>query len=226
MIIQDWSVITSQALQNLWQGFIKFIPQLIGAIIIFVIGWIISVWIGKIIAEILKRLQLDKIFERTKWEEAFEKAEFKVKVSDFIGGIIKWILVIVFLLAAVEVLGLGQFAGFLKSIVAWLPNIAVAAAIFVVAVIIADFTEKLVKAIVAKMGVSYTKFLGTTVKWAIWIFATFAILSQLGVAKDIVQILITGFVALIVISSGIAFGLGGKDAARDILEDLRKKIKE
>ena len=147
MIIQDWSVITSQALQNLWQGFIKFIPQLIGAIIIFVIGWIISVWIGKIIAEILKRLQLDKIFERTKWEEAFEKAEFKVKVSDFIGGIIKWILVIVFLLAAVEVLGLGQFAGFLKSIVAWLPNIAVAAAIFVVAVIIADFTEKLVKAI-------------------------------------------------------------------------------
>jgi len=226
MVLQDWSLITTQALQKLWEGFIKFIPQLIGALIVFIIGWFISVWIGKFVAEILKRLKVDKIFEKTKWEQAFEKAELKLEVSEFIGAIVKWVLIIVFLLAAVEILGLGQFAGFLKSIVAWLPNVIVAAAIFVVAVIIADFSEKLIKAIVGKMEVGYARFVGSIVKWAIWVFALLAILSQLGVAKDTINILISGFVALIVLSSAIAFGLGGKDVAREILEDLRRKIKE
>jgi len=225
MILQDWSIITTQALVNLWEGFLKFIPQLIGALLIFIIGWFISVWIGKFIAEILKRLKLDKLFEKTKWEQAFEKAEFKLTVSEFIGAIVKWVLIIVFLLAAVEVLGLGQFAGFLKAIVGWLPNVIVAAAIFVVAVIIADFAEKLIKAVVGKMEVAYARLIGSVVKWAIWIFAILAILSQLGVASEIIQILVTGFVALIVLSSALAFGLGGKDVARDILENLRRKIK-
>lgn len=226
MIIQDWSEITLKSLQNLWEGFIGFIPQLIGALIVFIVGWFISVWIGRFIAEILKRLKLDRIFEKTKWQSAFEKAEFKVSVSDFIGGIVKWVLAIVFLLAAVEILGLGQFAGFLKAIVSWLPNLIISAAIFVVAVIIADFAEKLVKAVVGKMEVSYSKILGTIVKWAVWTFAILAILAQLGVAKEIIQILVSGFVALVVISAGIAFGLGGKDVARDVLENLRNRIKE
>jgi len=225
-MVQDWTTVTLQALQNLWQGFLNFIPKLIGAIVIFVIGWFIAVWVGKLVAEILRRLRVDKIFEKTKWEEALEKAEFKMKMSDFIGGIVKWVLVIVFLLAAVEILGLVQFAAFLRTIVAWLPNLVVAAAIFVVAVIIADIAEKLVKAIVGKMNVRYVNFVGSIVKWAIWIFAILAILAQLGVAPEIVQILIGGFVALIVISCSIAFGLGGKDLAREFLEGLRNKFRE
>lgn len=223
-MVQDWSLITLDALQKLWQGFIKFIPQLIGAIIVFVVGWFISVWIGKLVVEILKRLRFDKIFEKAKWEEVLEKAEFKMKMSDFIGSIVKWVLVIVFLLAAVEILGLGQFAGFLKAIVAWLPNLVVAAAIFVVAAIVVDFAEKLVKAIVGKMNVKYAPVIGSIVRYSIWIFAFLAILTQLGVASNIVQILISGFVALIVISSSLAFGLGGKDLAHDVLEKLRRKL--
>ena len=225
-MVQDWTTVTLQALQGLWQGFLNFLPRLVGAIIIFVIGWFIAVWIGKLVAEILRRLRLDRIFEKSKWDEALEKAEFRMKMSDFIGGIVKWVLVIVFLLASVEILGLVQFATFLRAIVAWLPNLVVAAAIFVVAVIIADFSEKLVRAIVGKMNVSYVKLIGSIVKWAIWIFAILAILSQLGVAKDIVQILVTGFVALIVISCSLAFGLGGRDLAREVLENFRGKFKE
>ncbi|MDI6883010.1 MAG: hypothetical protein QMC93_00840 [Patescibacteria group bacterium] len=223
-MVQDWSLITLDALQKLWQGFIKFIPQVLGAIIVFVVGWFISVWIGKLVAEILKRLRFDKIFERARWEEVLEKAEFKMKMSDFIGLIVKWVLIIVFLLAAVEILGLSQFAGFLKAIVAWLPNLVVAAAIFVVAAIVVDIAEKLVKAIVGKMNVKYASLIGSIVRYSIWIFAFLAILTQLGVASNIVQILISGFVALIVISSSLAFGLGGKDLAHDVLEKLRRKL--
>jgi len=225
-MIQDWTTVTWQALQGFWQGFLGFIPKIVGAIIIFVIGWFVAIWIGKLVAEILRKLRVDRIFEKSKWDEALEKAEFRMKMSDFIGGIVKWVLVIVFLLAAVEILGLTQFAIFLRAIVSWLPNLVVAAAIFVVAVIVADISEKLVRAIVGKMNVSYVKLIGGIVRWAIWIFAILAILSQLGVAKDIVQILVTGFVALIVISCSIAFGLGGKDLARDVLEGFRGKFKE
>jgi len=127
-ILQEWSSVTIEKLQDLWGGFLNFIPELIGALIVFIIGWIIAVWVGKIITEILKRAKFDKIFEKTKWDEALEKADFKMEMSGFLGGLVKWILVIVFLSAAVEILGMAQFAVFLGAIVGWLPNLVVAAA--------------------------------------------------------------------------------------------------
>jgi len=225
-MIQDWSSVTLEALQGLWYGFLDFIPKLIGAIIVFVIGWFIAVWIGKLVAEILKRLKFDKIFERTKWDEALEKANVKVTISGFIGGLVKWILVIVFLLAAVEILGMRQFAAFLGNIVSWLPNLVVAAAIFVVAVVVADIAEKVIKTVVGKMSVGYVNMVGSIVRWAIYIFAAFAILEQLQVASDIVQIVVTGLVALIVLSAAIAFGLGGKEVAKESLENLRNRMRD
>jgi len=225
-MIQDWSNVTGEALQGLWFGFLDFIPKLVGAALVFIIGWFVAVWVARIIGEILKRLKFDKIFEKTKWDEALEKADIKVTMSGFVSGLVKWILVIVFLLAAVEILGMNQFAFFLGDIVGWLPNLIVAVAIFVVAVIASDFAEKLIKAVVGKMSVGYVNMTGSIVRWAIWIFAAFAILEQLQVAGDIVQILVTGFVALIVLSAAIAFGLGGRDLARESLENLRNKTRD
>jgi len=225
-MVEDWSVITLRALQNLVEGFLVFIPQLIIAVIVFIVGWFIAVWGGRFVSEVLNKLKFDVIFEKTKWEEALEKAEFKMKMSDFIGGIVKWILAIVFLAISVEILGLTQFAVFLKAIVNWLPNLIIAVAIFIVAVILADFSEKLVKAVVGKMEIKNISLIGSIVKGAIWVFAILAILSQLGIAEEIIRILIGGFVALIVISCSIAFGLGGKDLAREFLEDLRDTLKK
>ena len=95
-MVLDWYSATIQAFQALWQDFLQFVPVLLGAIILFVIGWFISVGIGKLIAEILKRLRFNKIFDRGDWQKALEKAEIKVDPSGFVGAIIKWILIIVF----------------------------------------------------------------------------------------------------------------------------------
>ena len=225
-MVQDWSTVTLQALQNLWQSFLNFLPRMIGAIVVFVVGWFIAVWIGKLIGEILKRLKFDKIFEKTGWQEALEKAEFKMTMSEFIGAVVKWVLVIVFLLAAVKILVGASYVGFFSKFVEWLPNLVAAAAIFVVAVVVANLSEKFVKAVVGKMRVGYSELIGSIVKWAIWVFAILTILAQLGVAAEIIQIVITGFVALIVISCSLAFGLGGKDLAREFLEGLRNKFRE
>ncbi|MCX6759239.1 MAG: hypothetical protein NT012_01610 [Candidatus Nealsonbacteria bacterium] len=225
-MILDWADVTILAFQNLWQGFLNFIPVLIGAIIVFVIGWFISVGVGKLITEILKKAKFNQIFEKGGWKTALAKAEIKVDASGFIGAIVKWILVIVFLLAAVEILGLPQFADFLKGVLGYLPNVVVASLIFVVTVIVVDIVEKLVRASVEGIKVGYGQVVSAIVRWSIWIFAILAILHQLGIARPFMEILFTGLVAMLVISLGIAFGLGGKDVAAEILQDLKRNLKE
>ena len=227
MIIQTWTEITISALQGLWQGFIFFIPRLFGSIILFVIGWLLASGLGGFIARILTWLKFNKIFERTGWQEALEKAELKVNPSQFIGGICKWILVIVFLVTAVRILFLGYAIelAFLDEIIRWLPNLVVAIAIFIVAVIIADILGKIVQASVGKAEIRYTQFLGAGVRWAIYILAGLMILRQLGVTPTIIDSIVFGFVGMFALAFGLAFGLGGKDVAAEILQELKKKLK-
>lgn len=225
-MVLDWYSITIQALQNLWQGFLGFLPVLVGAIIIFLVGWFVSIGVGRLITEILKRVRFNQIFEKEGWKTALSKAEIKVDPAGFIGAIIKWILVIVFLLAAVEILGLSQFAGFLKSVLAYLPNVIVAALIFVVTVILVDIVEKLVRATVESIKVGYGQMVSAVVKWSMWIFAILAILYQLGVARPFMETLFTGLVGMLVIALGLAFGLGGKEVAGEMLQDLKRKLKD
>lgn len=225
-MIEAWTVVTLLALQKAWQGFLNFVPGLIGAIIVFVIGWFIAIGIGRLVAEVLSRLKFNQLFERTGWREALEKAELKVNPSEFIGAIFKWILVIVFLMITVEILGLPQFAILLNKLLIWLPNLIVAIAILVVAVILADILDKVIRTSVQKIGVKYANTLGVILRWAIYIFAGLAVLVQLGVALALINTLITAFFGMFALAFGLAFGLGGKDAAAKIIEDLRKKISE
>lgn len=225
-MIQDWGQVTLSAFQNAWQVFLSFIPALIGAIIIFVIGWFIAIAVGKVVAEILIRIKFNKIFERSGWKEALEKAELKVNPAEFIGAICKWILVIVFLMIAADILKWEGFVILLSKILDWLPNLLVAVAIFVVAVILGDILEKIVKASVKKIKVGYAEFLGVGVRWAIYVFAVLAILLQLGVATSIINTVIMGFIGMLALALGLAFGLGGKEAAAEIIKEIRHKVSE
>jgi hypothetical protein len=225
-MVLDWIDVTIQALQNLWQGFLSFIPVLLGAVIVFVIGWFFSVGVGKLVAEVLKKLKFNQIFEKGGWKNALEKAEIKVDASAFVGAMIKWILIVVFLLAAVEILGLVQFAIFLKGVLGYLPNVIVAVLIFVVTVIVVDIVEKIVRAAVEGIKVGSGQIVSAVVKWSIWVFAILAILTQLRFeAADWIFELIKMVFMGIVLIAVVAFGLGGKDMAAEILQDLRKKLK-
>jgi hypothetical protein len=225
-MILDWSTITLQAFQNVWQGTVEFLPKLIIGLVVFILGWLISSGIGKIVARILRQISFDKIFERSGWRQALEGADIKVSPSEFVGAIIKWILVIVFLMVFVEILGFGQFAVFLSGVIVWLPNVVIAAAIFVVAIIVADILEKILKSSVRKLEIKYSEVLGAIVKGAIYVFATFAILAQLNVASEIINTMVTGFVGMLALAFGLAFGLGGKDVAAEILRSLKNKLTE
>jgi len=225
-MLANWYEITQNALMRFWETFLNFIPNLILAIIIFIIGWIIAVIIGKIISQILLRLQFNRLFEKASWREALEKAEIKLNPAEFIGAIFKWVLVIVVLSIAAQILQLRQFVDLLNGLIAWLPNLIVSIIIFIVAVIVADILDKLVVASVKRIGVEYVGILGLIVRWAIYIFAGLAILDQLEVSQTLINTLIVSFFGMLALAFGLAFGLGGKDAAAKIIEDIRRKIYE
>ncbi len=223
-MIQDWLTITMQGLQTSWESILLFLPKLIGAIVVFIIGWFIAIWIGKIVAAILEKIKFNELFNRTGWKSAFEKAEISISASDFIGAITKWILVIISLMVAADILEWTTFSVLLNQIILWVPNLLVAIAILIVAIIIADILEKMVKASAQKMGVGMVNCLGSSIKWAIYVFAILAALSQIGVAKSIVDTLVTGFVVTIALALGLSFGLGGKEMAARMLEDWKHKM--
>lgn len=210
---------------GLWGNFINFLPTLVLGFIILIFGWLFSVGVGKVISQLLKKAKFDQVFQKEGWKEAMEKAKIKISASNFIGTITKWILFIIFLWAALGTWGLAHFADFMEKIIDYIPNVIVASLIFVVAVILADFLAKIIVAATERANFTHTHLAGEIVRWAIWIFAIFAILIELGIASELLSTLFAGVVALVVIAGGIAFGLGGKDTAAEILDDFRKKMK-
>lgn len=223
-MVQNWYLITIQSLLDLWQGFLVSIPKVLGSVIVFSVGWLISAGIGRLVAGALKKLKLNQIFRRTGWTEALRRAEVEVDPSQFLGSIVKWVFIIVFLLAAVEILGFAQFAVFLNKALAYLVDVIIALLIFVVAVVIADISEKVTKVSVERAGVGYSEVAGAIAKWSILGFSILAILLQLRVAEELVTTLFQGIVAVIVISVGLAFGLGGRDIAEDMLRQAKDKF--
>ena len=229
-MIIDWAEITKLALIDLWQGFLDFIPSLIGAIIVFALGWVIAVFVERIVVEVLRKLRVDKVFEKERWKRSLEKADLRIDIVGFVGLIVKWVLIIVFLYAAVGILGWQAFGEILKGIIAYLPNVIVAALIFVVAVIVADIVAKIVRVTLEGAKFTYAHIGETIVRWAIWVLAILMILKQLLVAPELIEIvfgaLVYGIMAFLVISIGLAFGLGGRDTAAEILQDLKKKLRK
>lgn len=226
MTYTEWLSIVQPLLQQL----IAFIANLVIAIVVFVIGYLISVGIGKLIAEILKSIKFNKLFEKEGWRKALQRANVEVNPSEFIGAIFKWFFVIVTLLLAVDVLKLTSFADFLNQVLAYLPRVIVAVLVFVVAIVISDIVEKVVRATVERLKVGYGYLAASIVKWAIWIFTFFLILDQLLPNNALIVTLyngiIYGIVGALALGVGLAIGLGGKDTAAKIISDMHRKIEE
>lgn len=227
MTYADWSL---TVIQPFLQELIAFIANLVLAIIVFIVGYLVSVGIGKLITEILKSVRFNKLFEKEGWRRALQRANVELNPSEFIGAIFKWVFVVVSLLIAVDILRLTAFAGFLTAVLNYVPNVIVAVLVFVVAIVISDIVEKVVRATVERLKVGYGFLAASIVKWAIWIFTIFLILDQLLPSSLLVKTLYTaivyGIVGALALGVGLAIGLGGKETAGKIISDLHKKIEE
>lgn len=224
-LIQTWGDVFSSSLTNLWYGFISFVPNLLGAIILFIIGWLVGSFVAKAITHLLDMLKLNKLFESAGVEGFMARAGLKLNASGFIGTIIKWFLIVVFLMASLEIIGLTQVNDFLReAVLYYLPKVIIAAFVLIIATVIADAMKKLVLASAKAANVKSANMLGSITLYAIWIFAFIIALAELGIASAFMQILFTGFIAALAIALGLAFGIGGKDVAAKILNKISNDV--
>ncbi len=225
MQLDTWGQVIISSFQNIWFGVISFLPNLLAAIIIFLVGWLVGSVLGKWIAQVIRSLKIDNALREVGTDEALSKAGIRLNAGAFIGGLVKWFVIIVFLVASAEVLGLQQITGFLRTIVlAYLPNVIVAALVLVIAAMIAEALQKIVAGSAMAAGVPSARFLGGLAKWAIWIFAILVALSQMGIGAEIINILVIGVVSMLALAGGLAFGLGSRDVAARYLEKMSREI--
>ena len=219
--------VIGSSLNSVWGGVIAFLPKLIIALIIFIIGWVVGSILGKLVAQFIRAIKLDGMPKSVGTEGVMQKAGFSLDSGAFFGTLVRWFFIVVFLVAAVDVLGLLQVNLFLQSVVlSFLPRVIVAALILVVGAIVAHALNHLVAGSARAVEAPSAHLLGGIAKWSVWVFAILAALSQLGIAGPFAQTLFTGLVAMLAIAGGLAFGLGGKEAASRYLERLRHDISE
>lgn len=226
MAVQRWSDVIVGSLQNLWMGFAGFLPNLLGALIILVVGIIVAAGLGALVEKIFSALRLDSFLSRLGLNPHFERAGIRLNASRFLGRLVYWFLVIAFLLAAADILGLESLSDFLREVLFYLPNVVVAVLIMLAAVVVGNFLRRTVRASVMGARLGAANFLGSLTYWAVVIFGFLAALTQLGVVPSIINALITGFIAMIALAGGLAFGLGGKEYASHLLSKLRESTED
>src|SRR3989344_2906625 len=192
MLIQTWADVLTRSFQDLWYGIVAYLPNIVVAIIIFALGWLIGAALGRLVAQLIRSLKLDVALKNTGLSDAVERAGFMLDSGAFLGALVKWFFIVVFLVAALDVLGLNQVNYFLQTVVlAYLPQVIVAALIILVGAIVANVARDIVVGAAKAAGVHAAGFAGSVAKWAIWIFAILAALDQLEVATAFVQTLFT-----------------------------------
>lgn len=220
------SDIVRNSLMTLWGGVALFLPQFIAAVVVFLVGWLIAELLGKLAYHVVKILHVDNALAKVGFRQAWERSGFKLDTPMLFYELVKWFFVVVFLMAATNILGLVQVSEFLRTVVFYLPNVIVAAVILLIGILVAKFSEGLVKASVKAAGLMSANFLGALTKWAVFVFSLLVALAQLQVAGDIIKIVITGLIAASALAMGLAFGLGGVKHAEQMIGDLRRRIEE
>lgn len=200
---------------------VNFVPKFIAGLIILLIGIIVASIIKRLVLELFRLLRVDTFLRRYGVPESRQELTW----ANILSEIVRWFVIVLFLIPTADVWGLPQIVTVLNTFLLYLPNVFVAAIIALVGIVFARLAHDVVLASLKGVTRETTRTLASIVRWAIIIFVALAVLNQLGVAVDLVRILFTGFVAMIALAGGIAFGLGGQGVARGILEDLRKKLK-
>ena len=227
MVFTTWADVLSQSFQNIFYGSVAFIPNLVVAIIIFIVGWLIGVGLGRVVKQIVDALRIDQALKATGIERVLSRAGLELSSGKFLGLLVQWFFIIVFLVASLDVLHLTIVNLFISEVVlGYLPQVIVAVLILLVAAVIAEAANRVVTSSAKAASLKSAGFLGKVSQYAIWAFALLAALAQLNVATAFVQTLFMGIVIAFSLAIGLSFGLGGQKAAERYLEHLQSQIKD
>jgi len=210
--------------QSLWIDLVTNSPQLLAALAVLFFGTLLAATLGLVAARLVRAMRLDQIASQLKVTEAFTKAGIKdFSISRLVGWLVKWFFVVVVFITAADMLGWTQLTNFLTDVARYLPRVLAAVLILLAGTVLANFVGTAIRRGVAASKIGHPGMLSVFAKWVIIVFTVMAALVQLDIAKELTQILFTGLVGMISLAAGLAFGLGGKDAAKDFLDKLRRE---
>jgi len=226
MIVQNWVTVLQQSFNGMLAAVVGFIPNFVFAVIVFVIGWVVAWFVGNIIAQAVRAIKVDSALKSAGVDDVVSRAGYHLDSGAFLGALVRWFVILVFLIAALQILNLSQVTFFLQAVVvSFLPNVIIAVLILLVTAVIAEVAQGVVAGSARAAGITAAGFAGTAARWSIWIFGILAALSQLQIAQGILQTLFTGVVVALSLAFGLAFGLGGQDAASGFISKVRAEIK-
>jgi len=213
------------ALNTLATSVAAFIPKLVVALFAFIVLWIVAVMLGKLVEQIVRALKVDSLLEGLGAEEVLTRGGVKLNSGAFLGGLVRWFFIVLALLVAASILELSEVSVFLTSVITYIPNVAVAAIIIIAAAVLGDMAQRVSKASAHAARMPAASLIGAIAKWSIWIFGILAALFQLQIAVELLQTLVTAFVAMLALAGGLAFGLGGKEHASEFIEKLKREVR-
>jgi hypothetical protein len=207
---------------SFYQRTLVYLPNFFYGLLVLILGVLLAGIVKKLFVGLIGFFKLRKILKNTK--VANEKT-ISVWV-EVLSELLRWVVIILFLVPTVEVWGLSRMVTVLNSLLFYLPNVIVAVIVGLVGYVVGNLTYDIVLNSVKSLQKSFAKTIAAGARSSILIFTGLIVLNQLGVAQDLIRILFTGIVFMLALAGGLAFGLGGKEVARDLLKNLFKGLKK
>ncbi len=216
-VVQNIGEAILSALANALNLLLTFIPKFIGFLIILLVGWLIATAVEKGLTWLLRRIGFDRLGARIGLTTLEQRMGVRLDPAGLLGKIAFWFLFLVFLVPAVDALGLTAVSGILNSLIAYIPNVFVAIIVLFLGTLAATFVADIVRGATASANVGNPGVFAAIARWSIIGFAALIALEQLQIAPALINVLFTAIVGAGALAFGLAFGLGGQDAARRFL---------
>lgn len=210
--------------QELWATIAIGLPKIILAILVFIIGWIIAHLMYKAVVKVINSMKLDEALEPTGLGKALERTGHNLHVGKIIGFLVQWFIIIAFLILSLDLLNLETTKQLLTGIVSYIPQVILSTFVLFIGFIVADFVKKLVSGSSKMVNFKSAGVVASVAKTAILVFTFLIVLNMLGIGQEIINILFIGVVAMLSLAGGLAFGLGGRDAAAKAIEDIKHNM--
>jgi len=224
--ISIWQSALAQSWYEVWGSFLGVMPTILGAIVIFTVGLIIAYWVKRLVVEMSKLIRLDSLTVSTGIDKYLKRADFTKTLSEILGLIVEWIIILVFFLAAVDILGLSVVSQVLASVIGYIPNILAAALIFAAGYVVSGFVDSLVRGAITSVDKDIARPTGRLARGVLILISFFAAIDQLQIAQGLIATFFQGLTYTIVLIVGLSVGLGAKDLVSKVLADWYDKIKK
>ncbi len=225
-MVYDWGDAIMVSLTRALGDFMSFIPKVIGALVILLVGWLISRLVATVVTRGLRAVRFDQIADKAEIDQFLAKAGVQMDPAAVVGKLAFWFLMLSFLIAAFGTLGLSQVEGVLANIIGFIPNVIVAMVVLLIGALIANFVANLVRGSAGVSRVGDPNLLATIARAAVLVFATLMALDQLQIAPTIINTLWMALVGMVAMAGALAFGLGGRDLAGRLLDDWYERGKD